>query len=71
MKKELIIKGMSCEHCVKHVEDALREIEEVQDVIVSLSQKKASISLKDHVDDAKLKEAVEEAGYTVLEIKTL
>lgn len=71
MKKELIIEGMSCGHCVKHVENALREIKEVQDVIVSLSQKKATISLKDQIDDDKIKKAVEEAGYKVIDIKSL
>ncbi len=71
LKKELIIEGMSCGHCVKHVEDALKEIEEVQDVIVSSDRKKAIISLKGQTDEDKLKKAVEEAGYTVIQVKTV
>lgn len=71
MKKELKIEGMSCGHCVMHVENALKEIEEVEDVKVSLDDKNAILVLKSDVENNKLKEAVEEAGYDVVDIKDI
>jgi len=68
MNKEVLIEGMMCEHCKKHVEDALKGIG--VNVTVSLDQKKAV--LKDtSLDDEIIKKAIKEAGYEVKEIKVL
>ena len=69
MKKQINIEGMSCGHCVKHVENALVEVKGVEKVEVSLQDKNAIVVLNQEVDDSKLKEAVEEAGYDVTSIK--
>ena len=69
MKKQINIEGMSCGHCVKHVEEALKEIAGVANVTVSLEGKNAIVELNSEVEDSKLKEAVEEAGYDVTGIK--
>lgn len=69
MRKQINIEGMSCGHCVKHVENALAEVNGVDKVEVSLQDKTAVVQLKSEVDDALLKEAVEEAGYQVTAIK--
>ena len=71
MKKQLFIEGMSCGHCVRHVEEALKEISGVAGVIVDLNNKNALIELSGAVEDAQLKEAVEEAGYDVIDIKNI
>ena len=71
MKKKISIEGMSCGHCVRHVEEALKEIGGVASVEVSLEGKYAIVELSEDVADAKLKEAVEDAGYDVTEIKTM
>lgn len=71
MKKEIRIEGMSCGHCVKHVEAALQEIPGVSGVQVDLQGKKAFVETTDTVTDAQLKEAVEEAGYEVTGIANL
>jgi len=71
MKKKISIEGMSCGHCVRHVEEALKEIGGVASVEVSLEDKYAIVELSEDVADAKLKEAVEDAGYDVTEIKTM
>lgn len=65
----MMIEGMSCGHCVNHVKTALEELKEVTNVTVDLQGKNAVIELNQEVDHAVLKEAVEEAGYEVLEIK--
>lgn len=71
MKKQISIEGMSCVHCVKHVEEALKEITGVVNVQVSLQDKNAVVEVADAVSDAKLKEAIEEVGYDVTGIKNL
>jgi copper ion binding protein len=71
MKKLITIEGMSCGHCVKHVEEALSELSGVAKVEVSLKDKNAVVELNQEVEDSKLKEAIEEAGYEVVAIKGL
>lgn len=71
MKKLITIEGMSCGHCVQAVANALRELEGVTGAAVELEKKQATVELSADVTDAMLKEAIEEAGYSVTEIKTL
>ena len=71
MKKKINIEGMSCMHCVKHVEEALKELAGVANVAVDLKEKNAVVALDGSVEDAKLKEAIEEVGYDVTGITSL
>ncbi len=63
------IVGMSCEHCVKRISDALSSIEGVISVEVNLRKKTAKIELSSSVSDDTLTEAVRDAGYSVRKIK--
>ena len=65
MKKEILISGMTCGHCVKRVENALLEIDGVHSVVVSLQEKRATIEADDKIEDQLLKDAIEDVGYTV------
>ena len=58
---------MTCSHCEKAVKEALREIPEVLDVKVTLSDGKVEVEGSNLVDKS-LKEAVDEAGYEVKNI---
>lgn len=71
MKKQINIEGMSCEHCVKHVKESLKEINGVEEVTVSLQEKNAIVELKNDIADSELKNAVAEAGYDVISIVKL
>ncbi|MGE5606489.1 MAG: heavy-metal-associated domain-containing protein [Bacteroidota bacterium] len=71
MKKQINIEGMSCGHCVKHVEEALKEVAGVGAVQVDLQGKKAVVEISDTVTDEQLKAAVEEVGYDVTGINAL
>ena len=62
MKKKLLIEGMSCNHCVMHVKNALLDLEEVTNADVNLDTNSAIIDVSKNVADETLKEAVEEAG---------
>ncbi len=64
--KTYTVEGMSCMHCVKHVTNALLEVEGVNDAKVSLNEKTALVNAE-NVEFATLKAAVAEAGYTLIE----
>lgn len=68
MKKIVSIEGMSCNHCVMAVKNALNELAGVKSVEVDLKGKKAEI-VGDSLDDEKIKEAIEDAGYKVMKIQ--
>lgn len=68
MVKNIFIEGMSCAHCVRHVEEALEEIQGIKSVLVNLEEKCAKIELSSEVSDAEIKAAIEDAGYDVTEI---
>lgn len=61
------IKGMMCENCVSHIEEALRKIEGIEYFEVSLKKKSAKIY--GTANDNSVKHAIINAGYKVLSIK--
>lgn len=67
MKKTLLVEGMSCGHCVKAVENAVKELKDIHSVSVNLDEKKVEVS-GENLNDNELKEVIEDAGYDVLEI---
>lgn len=70
MQKTLTIEGMSCTHCTNAVEKSLMDLDGVTKVAADLVSKTAEVEGNDLNDD-NLRKAVEEAGYTVVDIKTI
>lgn len=68
MTKTVNIEGMMCQHCVKHVTDALNKLPGVT-AQVSLENKNAVCTVDATVTDDALKTAVVEAGYEVTSIQ--
>lgn len=68
MERKIIIEGMMCGHCKAAVEKALSGIEEVKSFSVNLEEKNAVVEVEENID-AKLKETIEEEGYTVVGIE--
>ncbi|MDH4184520.1 MAG: cation transporter [Nitrospinota bacterium] len=64
MKKTVSIEGMTCGNCVRHVTEALKDVEGVTAVTVDLKGKRADVEAGAAVSDEALKAAVAEAGYT-------
>ncbi|GFZ31183.1 hypothetical protein CSC2_17090 [Clostridium zeae] len=64
MSKNVKIEGMSCMHCVKHVENALSALEGVESFKVEVG----SAVVEGNVSDEALKNAIEEEGYDVVSI---
>ncbi len=69
MTKTLYVEGMSCNNCVRHVEEALMEVSGVKSAKADLKSKSAVIELTQDIEDKALIEAVEEAGYKVTGIQ--
>ena len=64
--KTISVEGMSCIHCAKKVENALKELREVKSAKVSLENKKVDVILKEELDDKILKDTIEDLGYKVV-----
>ena len=69
MLKKIIIKGMSCSHCVNHVREALSELKDSQKVEVNLEQKYAIVETSSN--DEEIKEKIEDQGYVVISIENI
>ncbi|WP_346968459.1 heavy-metal-associated domain-containing protein [Clostridium disporicum] len=65
----MIIKGMSCSHCVNHVREALSELKDSQKVEVNLEQKYAIVETSSN--DEEIKEKIEDQGYDVISIENI
>jgi copper chaperone CopZ len=66
MKTTLKIDGMSCDHCVRHVKDALEGIAGVKSAKVSLNTNSAEVNHEDGVSLDTMKAVVVDAGYEVV-----
>ena len=67
----LSIGGMSCAACVGHVEAALRGVEGVESAAVNLATERATVRCRtDLAGIEDLRSAVEDEGYSVLEVGT-
>lgn len=71
MKKKISIEGMSCNHCVNHVKEALSELNGVSSVEVNLASKYAVMEANTDVKDEEIKFAIEDAGYEVIAIEII
>ncbi len=59
------IDGMTCDHCVKSVTDALKDVEGVRDVKVSLEEKKAEVIYEDSkCKSMELQAVIDSKGYS-------
>ncbi|RQD63086.1 MAG: heavy-metal-associated domain-containing protein [Desulfonatronovibrio sp. MSAO_Bac4] len=63
---EIKIEGMSCQHCVKAVEQALGELDGISSVKVSLEDKNAVFETDGSASMEQIKQAIADAGYKVV-----
>jgi copper chaperone len=57
------VKGMSCQHCVKAVKEALEDVAGVRNVRVDLVGGTATYEEEGSVDREALRQSIEKAGY--------
>lgn len=66
-KLELKVEGMSCNHCVNGIKTALKQIDGVMNVEVSLENKTVVTEYDaEKVKEANIKEVIEDEGYDVV-----
>ena len=67
-EKNIKVQGMTCDHCVNAVTDALNKISGVTGVNIALNTDAptpVNIVADNDISDADIKSAVAEAGYTI------
>lgn len=64
-----MVEGMMCPHCEAHVKKALEALSGVETAVASHEAGTAVVTLSEAVEDIALKQAVQDAGYTVTGIK--
>ena len=69
IKYTLAVDGMMCGMCEAHVNDAVRRAFQVEKVASSHSKGETVVVSQEELDPAQLKNALEAAGYRVLEIR--
>lgn len=60
---QLNVKGMSCPSCIRHINQALTEIDGVAQVEVRLREGRVLVQHAADIDPSALRGAIEEAGY--------
>lgn len=70
MQKKLFIEGMSCGHCVSHLQAALTEdIAGVEVVEINLEGKYAVVKMDMNVSEEELRGVIEELGYELKSVE--
>lgn len=67
-RKTVSVEGMSCQHCVNRVMEAVNSIDGAS-ALVKLKKGVVIVSLEHPISDEIIKNAIERAGYKVTEIK--
>ena len=57
---------MMCQHCQKHVHDALSKMDGVTDVTVDLENKKAEVTMTKDIDAKDFAKVIADAGYELV-----
>ena len=65
-KTVLQVEGMSCEHCVRAVKNAVGALNGVSDVVVDLKGKTVTVEHEDTVSKDQMKAEIEDQGYDVV-----
>ena len=66
MKTTLKIEGMMCQHCQKHVHDALAKMDGVTNVEVSLENNSAEVTATKEISTEDFKKVITDAGYELV-----
>ena len=60
--KTFLVEGMMCHNCKTHVENSIRTITGIEDVMADITSGQVRVSGKE-IDNLQVKQLVEEAGY--------
>ncbi|QNO16683.1 heavy-metal-associated domain-containing protein [Alkalicella caledoniensis] len=71
MTKKILVEGMKCGNCIKHVEISLRGISGVNSVDVNLGKKEILVGISCEVSNEVIENAINSEKYNVVQIETL
>lgn len=63
------VNGMVCSMCAQGIKKKFSEVKAIEKIEVDLDKKLVTLSTKESVDDATIRERIKEAGYDVTSIK--
>lgn len=66
METTLLVDGMSCQHCVRAVVNAVGELEGVHSVDVNLDEKTVKVMHESTTSIDEIKAVIEDEGYAVV-----
>ena len=66
MQETIIVKGMSCQHCVKAVSAILNEFAGVSELAIDLASGKVTFKAEVAIDLQSLGHELDEAGYELI-----
>lgn len=70
MRKKLLLDGMTCINCVRHLKEALQEdIKGLEVIDISLENKFALIEVNNTVSDEMIKAVIDDLGYELKSIE--
>lgn len=69
MKKKIFIDGMTCQHCVRRVKNALENLDGVTSVDINLEDRYSLVELSKDIDRSIFNEAIDDAGYDLISIE--
>ncbi|EPD67251.1 heavy-metal-associated domain-containing protein [Streptomyces sp. HGB0020] len=65
-QKQYSVTGMTCEHCAASIREEVSEVPGVSEVMVDVAAKSVTVQGSD-LDDTRLRAAIVEAGYSVVD----
>ena len=70
IKTTIGVKGMMCQNCERHMNEAVKEIFEIKSVTSSHEENRTEIISEGQLPEEELKKAVEKAGYEMTSYET-
>lgn len=71
MRKKILVEGMKCENCAKHVKEALTSVDGITSVDVNLADKYVIVETSAEVSEEAIKLAFDTEKYNVVGIEIL
>ena len=66
-----IVEGMSCASCAAHIEDSLKQVDNLSDVNVNLATSKLTLSRGEGIDRTEVEKIVEKLGYKLTYVSSV
>ena len=66
-----LIEGMSCASCAAHIEESLKQVDNLSDVNVNLATSKLTLSREEGIDRTEVEKIVEKLGYKLTYVSSI